>query len=119
MPKEGAHDLHDAYYHLTYLSLIQLYHIYALCSHMPFRSDYIDWCLPLFGSDYGSTGDEFDNYNCSFLATNGNMYFVNHTSGMWEKEDCCLFAQVNYRHPPIYHYLSQRHGKILAWCIFA
>lgn len=58
-----------------------------------FRADYIDWCLPLFGTDYGAT--EFDNYTCSFLATNGNMYFVNHTSGVWEKEECCLFEGVN------------------------
>jgi hypothetical protein len=62
-----------------------------------FRADYIDWCLPLFGSDYGSAASgEFDNYTCSFLATNGNMYFVNHTSGIWEKENCCLFEGVNY-----------------------
>ena len=44
--------------------------------------------------NYITTGPtEFNNYTCSFLATNGNMYFVNHTSPdkTWEENDCCLF----------------------------
>ena len=54
-----------------------------------FRADYYDWCLPLFDSGPG----EFNNYTCSFLATDGNMYFVNHTSntGEWKDNECCLF----------------------------
>jgi hypothetical protein len=52
-----------------------------------FRADYIDWCLPLF--DSGSS--ENNDYTCSFLATKGNMYFVNHTSEIWAENDCCMF----------------------------
>lgn len=64
----------------------------GLYYHWPnqtFRSDYYNWCLPLFDSGPG----EFNNYTCSFLATNGSMYFVNHTSPnkVWEENECCLF----------------------------
>ena len=55
-----------------------------------FRSDFYDWCIPLFDSGPG----EFNNYTCSFLSTEGNMYFINHTSpggDIWTQNDCCLF----------------------------
>ena len=55
-----------------------------------FRADYIDWCLPLF--DSGPTDQ--NNYTCSFLATQGNMYFVNHTANSWSEDQCCLFGKV-------------------------
>lgn len=63
--------------------------LYYHWTNETFREDYIDWCLPLFGEP-----EEFNNYTCSFLATNGNMYFVNHTSPgkVWSENDCCLFA---------------------------
>lgn len=54
-----------------------------------FRADYIDWCLPLFDSGPG----EFNNYSCSFVATKGNMYFVNHTSNIWAENKCCMFEE--------------------------
>lgn len=36
---------------------------------------------------------ELHNSTCSFVATKGNMYFVNHTSHdhIWADNDCCLF----------------------------
>lgn len=52
-----------------------------------FRSDFYKWCIPLFDSGPG----EFNNYTCSFVATKGNMYFVNHTSDVWADNNCCLF----------------------------
>lgn len=72
--------------------------LYYDWTNKTFRADYIDWCLPLFGSDIDSgrgAPGESDNYTCSFLATNGNMYFVNHTSQdkVWRENDCCLFQQ--------------------------
>ena len=68
--------------------------LYYKWTSKTFRADYIDWCLPLFGSDGAPAAGEFDNYTCSFLATNGNMYFVNHTSPgkVWSENDCCMFA---------------------------
>ena len=33
-------------------------------------------------------------YSCSFLATEGSMFFVNHTASKWEEDECCLFAKV-------------------------
>lgn len=63
--------------------------MYYYWHNQTFRSDFIDWCLPLFDSGPGI----FNNYTCSFLATKGNMYFVNHTSPgkIWKENDCCLF----------------------------
>ncbi len=55
-----------------------------------FRADYIDWCLPLF--DTGSP--DKNNYTCTFLATQGSMYFVNHTALSWDDYQCCLFEEV-------------------------
>lgn len=55
-----------------------------------FRADYYEWCLPLFDSGPG----EFNNYSCSFVATRGNMYFVNmSSSNTWSDAQCCLFAE--------------------------
>lgn len=54
-----------------------------------FRADFMDWCLPLFDDSKSS----FDNYTCSFLATKGNMYSVNHTSKEWKENKCCLFDE--------------------------
>ncbi|XP_066288661.1 uncharacterized protein [Branchiostoma lanceolatum] len=51
------------------------------------RSDFIDWCLPLFDKP-----GLHHNYTCSFLMADGNMYFVNHTANTWQNHDCCLFA---------------------------
>ncbi|XP_035695588.1 uncharacterized protein LOC118429233 isoform X1 [Branchiostoma floridae] len=51
------------------------------------RSDFIDWCLPLFEGPA-----RYQNYTCSFLMADGNMYFVNHTASSWQDHDCCLFA---------------------------
>ncbi|CAH1273726.1 Hypp5190 [Branchiostoma lanceolatum] len=51
------------------------------------RSDFIDWCLPLFNKP-----ELHHNYTCSFLMADGNMYFVNHTASSWQNHDCCLFA---------------------------
>lgn len=60
-----------------------------------FRADYIDWCLPLFGSTQPNPGSAKSNYyTCTFLATEGNMFFVNHTANSWEEDDCCLFQKV-------------------------
>ena len=62
-----------------------------------FRSDYIGWCLPLFGSSAVSKATESsksDYYSCSFLATEGSMFFVNHTASTWDENECCLFAKV-------------------------
>ena len=86
------------------MHLVMQYLKYIKCYSQAFRADYIDWCLPLFGSDYGF--NEFDNYTCSFLAANDNMYFVNHTAGIWEKEECCLFEGVNcwFNHDHIFTY---------------
>ena len=56
-----------------------------------FRSDFIDWCIPLFDSGPG----EFNNYTCSYLATGNNMYLINHTADNWSNYDCCLFQKVN------------------------
>ena len=55
-----------------------------------FRTDFYDWCLPLFDSGPGP----FNNYTCSFLATENNLYFVNHTATTWNNYECCLFADV-------------------------
>lgn len=54
-----------------------------------FRSDFFKWCIPLFDSGPG----EFNNYTCSFVATEGNMYFINHTSEVWVNNECCLFLK--------------------------
>ena len=83
----------------------------ALSYHWPnktFRADYIDWCLPLFDSGPG----EFNNYTCSFLATNGSMYFVNHTSpnGVWAENECCLFAEGLAATPPDWMKADQYNG---------
>ena len=63
-----------------------------------FRADYINWCLPLFDSGPGI----FNNYTCSFLATDGSMYFVNHTSPnkVWDENECCLFEAGLAATPP-------------------
>ena len=62
-----------------------------------FRADYIDWCLPLFGSTVsGEIESKSNYYSCSFLATGGSMYFVNHTANTWEEDDCCLFQKVQF-----------------------
>jgi hypothetical protein len=59
-----------------------------------FRSDYIGWCLPLFGSSFAEKPSLTpDNYSCSFLATEGSMFFINHTASTWEDDECCLFAE--------------------------
>lgn len=73
-----------------------------------FRADYVDWCLPLFDSGRG----EFNNYTCSFLATNGSMYFVNHTSpkGVWAENDCCLFEEGLAATPPDWMKNEQYNG---------
>ena len=47
----------------------------------------MNWCLPPFGN-----GNH--NFTCSWLATNGNMYFVNHTAERWEDNQCCTFEKV-------------------------
>ena len=63
------------------------------CYSLPiqtFRSDFYDWCIPLFDSGPGS----FNNYTCSFLATENSMYFINHTAATWDNYDCCLFENV-------------------------
>ena len=65
---------------------------YCVLKITDIQGEFIHWCIPLFGSEYGSS--EFNNYTCSFLATNGNMYFINHTAGVWEKDNCCLFETV-------------------------
>ena len=72
-----------------------------------FRADYIDWCLPLFDSP-----TEFNNYSCSFLATQGNMYFVNHTSQekIWKENQCCLFAGGLAATPPDWMKNDQYNG---------
>ena len=86
----------------------------ALYYHWPtktFRADYIDWCLPLFDDD-GLSAREFNNYTCSFLATRGNMYFVNHTSPekKWKENDCCLFAGGLAATPPDWMKNDQYNG---------
>lgn len=83
----------------------------VLYYHWPnktFRSDFIDWCLPHF--DSGDTG--YNNYTCSFLATGGNMYFVNHTSPRknWTMYDCCLFQEDLPATPPDWMKNSQYNG---------
>ena len=56
-----------------------------------FKSTFTDWCLPLFDE---RSGKPFDNYTCSFVAINGNMYFVNDSSSSnWETADCCMFEE--------------------------
>lgn len=61
-----------------------------------FRADYIGWCLPPFP-------DNYSDYSCSFLATGGDMYFINHTATEWYKYDCCLFEGVRKTPLFIYH----------------
>ena len=83
----------------------------ALSYHWPnktFRADYIDWCLPLFDSG----PEEFNNYTCSFLATNGSMYFVNHTSPdkVWADNECCLFEASLAATPPDWMKADQYNG---------
>lgn len=58
-----------------------------ICCHslQTFRADYIHWCFPIA---------ESHKYSCTFLATGGNMYFVNHTANNWKEYDCCLFQKV-------------------------
>ncbi len=56
-----------------------------------FKGTYTDWCLPLFGD---TSGKSLDNYTCSFVAINGNMYFVNDSSSSsWDTADCCMFEK--------------------------
>lgn len=71
-----------------------------------FRADYIDWCLPLF--DSGSTSK--NNYTCTFLATQGNMYFVNHTATAWKDNECCLFGEGLAAVPPDWMKNTQYNG---------
>ena len=56
-----------------------------------FRTDFIDWCMPLF--DSRPTND--NNYTCSVLATQGNTYFVNHTASHWQDNQCCSYQEVS------------------------
>ena len=56
-----------------------------------FRTDFIDWCMPLF--DSRPTND--NNYTCSVLATQGNTYFVNHTASHWNDNQCCNYQEVS------------------------
>ena len=74
-----------------------------------FRSDFIDWCLPLF--DSSGSGD-FNHYTCSFVATKGSMYFVNHTSPdkIWAENTCCLFEEGLAATPPDWMKVDQYNG---------
>lgn len=74
-----------------------------------FRGDYYDWCIPLFGGDNKNSSNY---YTCSFLATDGNMYFVNHTAadGKWENNQCCLFAKGLGAIPPDWMKVGQYNG---------
>lgn len=81
----------------------------ALQYHWPnktFRADYFNWCLPLFDSGPG----ESHNYTCSFLATEGNMYFVNHSSLVWDDNECCLFEAGLAATPPDWMKVDQYNG---------
>lgn len=71
-----------------------------------FRADYFDWCLPLFDNS------DFSNYSCSFLATEGNMYFVNHTGATWQENQCCLYAPGLAATPPDWMKNDQYNGTV-------
>ncbi|XP_064382176.1 uncharacterized protein LOC135331068 [Halichondria panicea] len=76
-----------------------------------FRADYIDWCLPLF--DTGSP--DKNNYTCTFLATQGSMYFVNHTALSWDDYQCCLFEEGLAAVPPDWMKNCQYNGTQQIW----
>jgi len=75
------------------------------CLTQTFRSEYFKWCIPLFG-----TPTTFNNYTCSFLATQGDLFFVNITASTWEDNECCLFAKVGTlrMHPHAQEKMLQR-----------
>ena len=72
------------------MSLFVFFHALCFVHIQTFRADYIKWCLPLF--DSGPT--DRNNYTCTFLATGGSMYFVNHTASRWQDNQCCTFEKV-------------------------
>lgn len=74
-----------------------------------FRGNFNDWCLPLFDDP-----SEFNNYSCSFVATGGNMYFVNvSSSSTWKDAQCCLFEHGLGAIPPDWVKNSQYNGTAI------
>lgn len=57
-----------------------------------FRGDFYDFCIPLIDTHEPT----FNNFTCTFLASEGNMYYIEHTSTTWNENKCCLFQAVSW-----------------------